>query len=794
MFSWPALRDPGLRALRSRPELALVAVLSIGLVAYTWPVPLGLWALGAVSGAAYAMQAAGLIVVYRANRVINFAQFYMLALAGQTFVDLVQQRFFLVQIQKICPSCFAVPAGLPSPARLRSILPQIVREFPGLVNQYGGSEGSLLQHVDQVRNQIILLNASTTWQLVNFVVAALLSIGVAVLVIWLFYYVIIDRFTQAPRLVLTVMTLAFGLFMSLVAQRLDGSLFGGKKLLYTKSAAPPFNLNLTLHPAILGSADFATFLLAAVALGALAWFFRRSTVGTVMRGAADNPQRAATLGVPVSSVTARAWLISGGLASVAAVLLGMTNSEVGAQTGDTMVAILAAAAIAGFASLPLAVFGGLLIGMLNEGLLFHLSTTDPASLLIFVLVVGVFLLQRQRASRADLEVLGSWLASREIRPTPPELRPVPSVRNTYLIGSIVLGAVVLGLPWITSPAQTDQWTNVMLIGMVGISLLILTGWAGQMSLGQMAFAGIGGYVTVWLHVPFPLDVLIAGLAGSLSTVFVGLPALRLRGLHLAVTTLAFNIVVSDLVLNPSYLASRLPFRINRPHLLGLDLSDQRVFYYTVLVITLGVLGSVVGLRRSRTARVLIACKDNESAAQSFGISLTRVRLAAFALSGFFAAVAGGLLAISQNGLQAASFTADQSILVFLYTIFGGFGAVVGPILGSLWQGIWQLPTSGVLGLFAPFLGSPGLGVVFIMWFAPGGLLQVLAGIRDAFLRRVAERYRIDVPSLLGEHVRGELLPIVPKTWPSGGVMAIPQRYRLSRQWVVQTAKGTVSHG
>jgi hypothetical protein len=146
-----------------------------------------------------------------------------------------------------------------------------------------------------------------------------------------------------------------------------------------------------------------------------------------------------------------------------------------------------------------------------------------------------------------------------------------------------------------------------------------------------------------------------------------------------------------------------------------------------------------------------------------------------------AAVAGGLLVYQQHSVQPASFSAEQSVGVFLIVVIGGLGSVVGPLLGSLYNGvILMLSSEPLLAL----LGQ-GVGVVAILILYPGGLSAVAYALRDAWLRRVAIRYRIIVPSLLADTIKEgheEQAVIAPKRRPGGGPAFVPVRYRMPRRW------------
>jgi ABC-type branched-subunit amino acid transport system permease subunit len=241
------------------------------------------------------------------------------------------------------------------------------------------------------------------------------------------------------------------------------------------------------------------------------------------------------------------------------------------------------------------------------------------------------------------------------------------------------------------------------------------------------------------------------------------------------------------LLNPRYLGDALPASLKRPSIIGLDLNDQRTFYYFVLVFLVLAGVAVAGLRRSRIARALIAARENEAAAQAFGINLLRARLSAFAVSGFMAAVAGGLFAYSQNGVNLSSYDYHQSIKMFLMVVIGGTGSIAGPLIGAGYVGVADIFGPDIYFLFAS--GAVGVGVVVLLLFAPGGLSDVAFKVRDAMLRRVADRYRIEVPSLLADRRgAGHRAPIAEKVRDGGGGMFIPKRYRADGQWSVAQRK------
>ena len=262
------------------------------------------------------------------------------------------------------------------------------------------------------------------------------------------------------------------------------------------------------------------------------------------------------------------------------------------------------------------------------------------------------------------------------------------------------------------------------------------------------------------------------LAGAVAAIVVGAPGLKMRGLHLAITTLAVSLTSTAILLNPSYLGAHLPETVSRGSLLGLSLASHRAFFYLSLGVLILVVAATMGLRRSRVGRALIAARDNEEAARSFGVAPVRARLGAFAMSGAIAALGGAMFVFHQLGLKPASFTPDVSVAMFLMVVIGGLGGVAGPLFGAGFLGVLRLLSASPAVVFL----ATGGGVVLLLLLAPGGLVQLAADVRDAWLRRVAKRHHLIVPSLLADSrpgVRDARVPLAPKA----GAF-VPRRYRI----------------
>ncbi|GAC1408579.1 MAG: ABC transporter permease [Actinomycetota bacterium] len=710
------------RKIRDRADLvALGAILAV-VPLLPRGVPGGIFGLGLVSGAGLALQAIGLVLIYRSNRIINFAQVQIGVLVAVLFRLLVEQRTILSLLHSACPPC--------------------------------------------VGRQTTLAIA------VNYWLSLVLALGVAVLLSFLLYRFIIRRFADAPRLVLTVATIGISQFLAFIQVQLPTLLATADQrrlhqLPIGPAATPPLSMTVKWSPAIFRAPDVLTVLITAGLIGLLLLYFRKSSTGIAIRASAENRDRAQTLGIDVDRTTQRVWIVAGMLSGVAALLVAMSQPAPLAASLDVgiTVRILAAAVIASMTSIPIAAIAAVALGIFDQAMLWAFRSTAPVDGLMTGVIGVVLLLQRARYSRVEQELSGAWRAAREIRPIPREMRGLHPVRRASRLLTIGGGILLLGFPFVMSPTQTNVTTISLIYAMVGMSLLILSGWAGQISLGQFAFAAVGGYVaslaSVNAHLPLIACLIVAGLTGAVAAVLIGLPALKMRGLHLAITTLAVALTTTAVLLNPAYLGSYLPDAVKRGSFLGISLESHRSFYYFTLAILGLIVFATVGLRRSRIGRALLAARDNEPAAQSFGIAPVRARLGAFAMSGAIAAVAGAMFVFHQFGLKSASFTASASVAMFLMTVIGGLGSVAGPLFGAGYLGILSLFSSAPAVVFI----ATGGGVVALLLLAPGGLVQLAADIRDGWLRRIAKRYRMVVPSLLADVRTGTneaRVPIAPK--------------------------------
>ncbi len=281
--------------------------------------------------------------------------------------------------------------------------------------------------------------------------------------------------------------------------------------------------------------------------------------------------------------------------------------------------------------------------------------------------------------------------------------------------------------------------------MVGVSLVVLTGWGGNVSLGQFGIVGVGAMVAGNLIASADMDLLfvlaLSGAAGAAVALLIGLPALRIGSLLLATPTIAFAAALDGYFLSNVNFPSLIPNDVPRPVLLGrFDLEDQYAMYLVCLAVLALTITLVAALRMTRTGRLLVAARDNQRTAAAMGVAVPRAKLNGFLLAGAIAGVAGALHVQLLHSLNPGSYPVDDSITVFATAVIGGLGSPIGAVVGVL--GFRWLETVNALG--PARLAVTGFGLLVVLYALPGGLGQVLAALRDRLLRLVAARRGLDV--------------------------------------------------
>jgi branched-chain amino acid transport system permease protein len=671
------------RPVRARPVLiwAAATVAFLLLVQVLWGPPAGIVVQGAILGGLSALLALGLALVYRAHRILNFAQ-----------------------------------------------------------GDLGAAPASLAV--------LLVVTSGASW-----LAAFAAGIATAVVLGAVVEVVVIRRFFRSPRLVLTVATIGLAQVLAGLGLLLPGW-FG---VAFPPQSFPaPFDLSFTVSPLTFGGNDVVALIVIPLAFVGLALFLR-TRLGLAVRACSDDVDRAALVGIPVRRVHTVVWVIASVLAFLAVFLrAGIVGLSLGTVLGPSLLLpALAAAVIGRMDRLPTIAAAAVAMGVIEQSVLWGWNEpSDVYPVLFVVVVVAVWLTPAGAGLRTRLEP-STWRAVREPRPIPPVLAKLPEVRVTrVLLVTTVVVALAL-VPAVFTESDTNLAAVALVYGIIALSLVVLTGWAGEISLGQMAFvavgAAVGGSLTARLGWDLALGLLGAGLAGAALAALIGLPVLRRRGLTLAVITLAFGLATTSWLLSPRIFGEGArfdwlpPARVERPDLFGfVDVRSEGRFYLLCFVALALVVVAVVGLRRSRTGRALVAIRENDRAASAFGVNPRTTTLQAFAVSGFLAAFAGALFVHQQNGLQLDSYSAGESLVVFTMVVIGGLGSVPGALLGALFvRGVtWWLPVEWQIL-------ATGAGMLVVLLVFRGGLGAALADVRDALLRRVARRRDLSVPALTG---------------------------------------------
>lgn len=584
----------------------------------------------------------------------------------------------------------------------------------------------------------------------NYLLAMSVGLVASVLVGAVVELAIIRRFFRSPRLILTVATLGLAQFLSLGAVLIP-EIWGKQPA--SNQIHFPLTFHFTIEPIVFSADYLVAVVVAPLALLAVAMLLRLTSIGIAVRASAESADLAGVLGVPVKQLQTVVWAVAA-LLSFTGVFLQAGIQGLPVISGlnfSVLLAALAALMLGNLVDLPAVAVSAVALGLLQEGITWNYPN-DPGLVepILGVVIVVCLLVRKVGATRAQ-DRSSSWNASDEVRPVPHELRSLPEVRAVRWGGAAVLAALAVALPnWLQVGDQLKATAAVVFV-IITMSVVVLTGWAGQVSLGQMSFAAfgaaVGAYATQHWNLDLGLTLLLAGIAGAAVALIVGLPALRLRGFFLAVTTLAFALAASAYLLNVQYF-SWVPDPdtvVIRPHLFGgISLTSQRTYYYVCLAVLAVAVVAVRGIRHSRTGRVLLALRENERGAQAFGVNILRAKLTAFAISGFLAAVGGCLLVELLGGFSLDTYAPDQSFVVFTAAVVGGLGSLLGAGLGSLYlEGAqWWLPGPQWQGL------ASALGVLLVLMIIPGGIGDVVYRVRDAALRWVAQRRGLIVPSLL----------------------------------------------
>jgi ABC-type branched-subunit amino acid transport system permease subunit len=422
---------------------------------------------------------------------------------------------------------------------------------------------------------------------------------------------------------------------------------------------------------VLSRDDLATIVTVVASVVLLTALFRFTAVGLQMRAVVESPRMTELAGVNADRIGALSWMMSSFFAGLAGVLLAPLFPYLSPnQYFELVVTAVAAAVLARLSSLPVALVGGLMLSIvahvltnyLDEGSVIrqNLGPSLPFVVLFLVLVL-MPALQRRREVTDPLA---------GVNPPPPGLASDERGRALTL-GTYAFGAAV-GIAffwWIFAEANRfwlAQYTNAVIYAIVFLSIVVITGMAGQISLCQPTFAAIGAYTTAQLVERQEMSVLGAMLVGAVVAGVVGallsIPALRLGGIFLALATLAFALFVERVLVKFDWFGGGASLmEIPRPTVGPWDFTDNRAFFVLCVVVLVICGVAVILVRGGTTGRYLDALRGSETAAAAIGISPARARVTAFALSAALAGIGGGLLAMHVGRLGQANYEATFQV-------------------------------------------------------------------------------------------------------------------------------------
>ena len=576
---------------------------------------------------------------------------------------------------------------------------------------------------------------------------------------------VIRRLFEAPRVIVLVATIG-------IAQLMQAVLASYPDLERTRGQRFPAPLTFiwddVLGLRITGPKLTILVLVPLLAVG-LSWFLNRTVFGQTVQASATNADLARLSGIDPKMVQLFVWTVAGLLATISLLLLSANRGSIGGLSNlgpNTMARALAAAVIAGMVSFPRALAAGVTIGVVQAHVQFvFINQGGLIDFLLFVVVAVAVAFQ----SRGSADEVGSFSFSARRRPIPERLREIWWVRGLSTTALGLLLAIALVLPYlVTRPSRHLLYASILAFAICALSMTIVTGWAGQLSLGQMAFAGIGALFAAGFNrgftfgvgigdrwelfsvtlprVPYLVSMLLAAGMAAATAALIGLGALRVKGLLLAVTTFAFAMAAQQYLYRRPMLnggnSQSIPFR--RGSLGPLDLASQRAYYYLCLGILVVLLVVVARLRRSGIGRSIIGVRENEYTAAAYTVSPTRTKLLAFSLAGGIAGLGGALLGgLVQNiPYTERLFQITDSLRLVSIVVIGGLGTLMGPVVGALW--VVGLPAFWPDNELVPLFTS-SIGLLILLLYFPGGLIQITYSARDALLRWAESRLP-DAPS------------------------------------------------
>ncbi|MHB8463993.1 MAG: ABC transporter permease subunit [Acidimicrobiales bacterium] len=581
----------------------------------------------------------------------------------------------------------------------------------------------------------LLAVAVTKWH-VPYWFAFVLALSAAAAIGAASEIVVIRRLRTAPLVLSVIATLGLGQVISLFSSLVDHSV--GSGITYPQ---PPGFPRFSVGALLMTPAYSAMLILTPAIVIALVLFLRRGRLGVAMRASAANADAARMSGILAGRMSALAWGIAGAVAAFTAVLVlptrGFTSGEF--LGPDLLLRGLTCAVVARMVNLPIALAAGVGLGIVEQLLLSNYPSGGLVELMLFGVILVALLTQRVRGGRSEEK--GNWAAVQAFRPLPRSFRLVASIRRLGWVLAAVAVPVAILVPELTTNATATTFALIAAFAMVGLSVGLVTGLGGQLSLGQFAIAGVGAtasYAVTHDGAPFLVGLLAAaGAAGAVSLV-IGIPAVRIRGLMLAVTTLSFGLAAEAWLLQQNWMLGR-GVTPRRPAIGHTHFDTGKRYYLVAFAVLLVACWIARNVWTSGIGRRIRAVRDNEDAARAFTVPATVIKLQTFVLGGILAGLGGAVYGHLLAEQGASAYPIDSSINAAGVAAVGGLGVLIGPLLGSLY----------IIGVphFIPLdnvgLAATSAGWLLLILQRPGGVAQAFASARDRIVDALARRAGLD---------------------------------------------------
>jgi branched-subunit amino acid ABC-type transport system permease component len=424
-------------------------------------------------------------------------------------------------------------------------------------------------------------------------------------------------------------------------------------------------------------------LLGLAAAAGLSMFLKRTRSGIAMRGVVDNPPLLALSATSPAKVRTRSWIIGSVFASASGILLAPFLGLDPILLTLLVVQAFGAAAVGYFSNLPLTYIGGLAIGI-GQALLTKWVSTRPSlsglppAFPFMVLFFALLLLPKRLLIEAGQRAKGGRSQS------PRAARRLPV--QAKLAGYAVVAGVFLVAPTFVG-TKLQFWTDAVIFVVIFASLQLLVRTSGQVSVAHAAFVAVGA-ATFAQVANDGKPWLLALLAGGLVTVPVGalvaIPAIRLRGVYLAVATFGFGLLLQQVFYTKSFMFGGYgQLSAPRPEFLGIDFTTDTGFHYVAVMVAVAALGLKFVIQRSRLGRLLRALAGSPVALETYGASVNLTRVLVFCISAFFAGIAGGLFAAKAQAINGDPFTAFHSLMWLAVLMVAGSSSVASTVIAAV---------------------------------------------------------------------------------------------------------------